>query len=306
MSMLILAAAGGHGQGMAGAGLAVASAVLYDAGYVLEKRALDELSSEPKGAVALLRLAARSPVWVAGFASMLAGLALQVLALTLAPVWVVQPILAGGLLGLAAAGPRLLGERLDARHRWVLVLVLAAVGASAVSAGGQAQVSDHVNNSRLFLLAMGAVLLGAALHRREPRRVAAAAGAAGLMYGVGAVAEKAVATRLASRGVFRGALASLGTPYPWVFAGATLLGLLAFQVGLRYHPASLMASLTNVVSSVCVLAGAALVFGEDLLPPTWWRAAFRVGALAAALSAVALLMVGSAGATRLVPERSRS
>jgi hypothetical protein len=305
VSVLILAAAGGHGHGMVGAGLAVASAALYDAGYVLEKRALDELDAEPGGAVALLRLAARSPVWVAGFASMLAGLALQVLALTLAPVWVVQPILAGGLLGLAAAGPQLLGERLDARHRWALILVLAAVGASAGSAGGPARVSDHVSDSRLVMLVVGAALLAATLHRREPRRVAAAAAAAGLLYGAGAVAEKAVATRLASRGLLDGALASLGTPYPWLFGLATLLGLLAFQVGLRSHPATLMASLTNVVSSVCVLAGAALVFGEALLPATWWRAAFRLGAIAAAVSAVVLLALGSAETERLVPEGSR-
>lgn len=306
MSVQMLAAAGGHGHGMVGAALAVAAAVLYDAGYVLEKRALDELDADPAGAVVLLRLAARSSVWVAGFASMLAGLALQVLALSLAPVWVVQPILAGGLVGLAAAGPRLLGERLDSRHRWALILVLAAVGASAGSAGGSARVSDHVSDSRLVMLVVGAVLLAAALHRREPRRVAAAAAAAGVLYGAGAVAEKAVATRLATRGLLDGAVASLGTPYPWLFALATLLGLLAFQVGLRSHPATLMVSLTNVVSSIWVLAGAALVFGEDVLPATWWRAAFRLGALAAAVSAVVILAIGSARTERMVPEGSRS
>src|SRR5581483_10581898 len=110
---------------------------------------------------------------------------------------------------------------------------------------------------------------------------------AGLFYGLGAIAEKAVATRLVNDGIFSGALASLATPYPWLFLVATLAGMVVFQVGLQRNPASLMASLTNVTSTVCALVGASVVFGEAVMPSSWWSVA-RAGAFGCVVIAVVL------------------
>ena len=249
--------------------------------------------------VDLLRTAAASPRWVAGFAAMLAGLGLQVVALTLAPVSVVQPILAGGLIALAAAGSTVLGERLSVRHKTALALVLAAVVLTAVSARGGGQLAAKVPVGRFAVMAavvaVAAALAVATNRLRRPGMrdgatgLAAVAVGAGLLYGLGAVAEKAVATRLHGHGLVRGAVSSLGTGYPWLFLVVTLCGMLLFQTGLQAHPASLMASLTNVVSTACALAGASVVFGEALLPPGWWSAP-RLAGLAAVIAAVAVLV----------------
>lgn len=296
MTPAVLAAGSGGGTSreMLGVAVAACSALLYDAGYVLEKQALVDLPPVRLHPVDLLRTAAASPRWVAGFVAMLAGLGLQVVALTLAPVSVVQPILAGGLIALAAAGSTVLGERLSGRHKVALGLVLAAVVLTAVSARGGGQLAEKVPADRFALMAVvvaAAAALAVATNRlRRPGAagLAAVAVGAGLLYGLGAVAEKAVATRLHGYGLVGGALSSLGTAYPWLFLVVTLCGMLLFQTGLQAHPASLMASLTNVVSTACALAGASVVFGEALLPPGWWSAP-RLAGLIAVIAAVAVL-----------------
>ncbi|HET6873446.1 MAG TPA: hypothetical protein VFH70_01625 [Acidimicrobiales bacterium] len=282
-----------------GALVAAGSALLYDAGYVLEKQALTELPPLRLTPIGIIRTAGSSRRWLAGFVAMLVGLGLQVVALTLAPVSVVQPILAGGLIALAAAGGSLLGETLDRRHRFALVLVLVAVVGVAASARGGGVTSRSVPIGSFAL--MGLVVVGGAaaafaVSRRLDRGAIGLAGtavAAGLLYGYGAVAEKAVATRLVSGGVVSGAIHSLATLYPWVFLVTTLAGMVVFQGGLQAHPASLMASLTNTASTVCALIGAGIVFGETPLPSGWW-AAVRVAGLLCGAGAVAVLVSGPA------------
>jgi hypothetical protein len=126
------------------------------------------------------------------------------------------------------------------------------------------------------------------------------AGGAGLLYGLGAVAEKAIAARLADHGLVSGGLSSLATAYPWLFLAVTVAGMLLFQLGLQAHPASLMASFTNVVSTACALAGASVVFGEALLPAGWWSLP-RLAGFAAVLAAVAVLTVDAPAAPELGP-----
>lgn len=276
-----------------GALVAGSAALLYDAGFILEKQALTDLPPVRPSPASIWRTARASRRWVAGFVAMLSGLALQVVALTLAPVSVVQPILAGGLIALAAAGTTVLGERLTARHAWALGLVLVAVGTVAVSAHGGGSLARSVPAKRFLWFTLGGLATAGAaawagLGRGRLGRIGPTAAAAGLLYGLGAVAEKAISTRLVGNGIGPGAVSSLATPYPWLFAAATFAGMLVFQVGLQAHPASLMASLSNVTSTVCALLGAAFVFDEALLPPGWW-AVLRLAGLASVLVAVMVL-----------------
>ena len=300
-----------------GAAVAVGSALLYDLGYVLEKQALDGLPPLQLSPMGVFRVARASRRWMVGFSAMLLGLALQVGALTLAPVSVVQPILAGGLIALAAAGSSLLGESLNRRHQAALALVLLAVIAVTASAHSAAQLSHHVPGVRFLVLgAIIAAAAGLAARRglssgdRGSGRVSlvglvGTALGAGLLYGLGALSEKAVATRLVRLGLVKGAVSSLATPYPWVFLVATLAGMLLFQVGLQNNPASLMASLTNVTSTVCALVGASVIFGEAILPSSWWSL-LRVAGFVCVLASVVLLAVdGEAVPAPGHPQRSR-
>lgn len=291
----------GGGKVMAGLVVAVVSAGLYDLGYILEKQALTDLPPVRANPLQLARTVLSSRRWLSGFAAMLAGLGLQVIALTLAPVSVVQPVLAAGLVGLVIAGGPVLGERLQGRQKAALLLVISAVVAIAISSQPGARLARSVPASRFGLLASLVAILAVvsavgalrATRRNEasvaPAWTAAAlAGAAGMLYGLGAVAEKAVATNVVGRGVLAGVLGSLTSAYPWLFLLVTLSGMVVFQIALQAHPASLVATVSNVVSSVCALVGASTVFGELLLPHGWWSVA-RFAGLAGVAGAIVLL-----------------
>ena len=271
-----------------GAAVAAGSALLYDAGYILEKQALTDLPPVSLNPASLVRTAMASRRWLVGFGAMIVALALQVGALTLAPVSVVQPILAGGLIALAAAGGSVLGEKLDRAHVTALVLVLGAVVVVAVSAGAGGNVAREIDGARLAVLSVVVVAVTVAVRLADRSGLMGLAVSSGLLYGLGAVAEKAVATKLVSQGLVSGAWSALATPYPWLFLAATLAGMVMFQAGLQAHPASLMASLCNVTSTVCALVGASLIFDEALLP-RGWHLGLRVTGFAAVLAAVALL-----------------
>jgi hypothetical protein len=289
------ASAGQVGLGVA---VALASAVAYNAGYLLEKGALSALPRLEARPVALLRTVIRSKRWVAGFVAMLVGLALQVVALTLAPVMVVQVVLAAGLLTLVVLARHLLGEQMGSRDWAALAFVLVAVIAIAVSAGAGARLVHTVPPDRFVVVAalvtgVAATAGWLALRDRSGggrREAAGLALAAGLLYGIGALSEKAVATSLIGHGIVAGGLLALGTAYPWVFVVATFGGLIVFQVGLQRQPASVVVPLANVVSTGCALIGASVVFGELLIPAGWWSLPRWLG-FAAVLAAVAVLVV---------------
>jgi multidrug transporter EmrE-like cation transporter len=290
-----LAPAGGA-KLIAGTAVAVVSAVLYDAGYILEKRALVQIPPLGANPAALIRTVARSRLWLTGFAAMLAGLLLQVAALTMAPVSVVQPVLAAGLVALVVSGGPLLGERLGRRERSALFLVIAAVAAIAVSSRPGAHLASSVPTGSLAALAVPAALAAAtaawfgARAKAVPTLSAVAfAASAGILYGLGAVAEKAVAANVVGRGIVSGTVSSLASPYPWVFVIVTFAGMVVFQLALQRHAASMVATISNVISSVCALAGASMVFGEMLLPSGWWSLARLAGF---AGIAAALLLLG--------------
>jgi multidrug transporter EmrE-like cation transporter len=298
LHLIALATNTGGNREVAGVVVAVFSAALYNLGYVLEKQALADLPAVRFHPVSLLRTVAGSRRWLLGFSAMLAGLVFQLVALTMAPVSVVQPVLAGGLIGLVVIGSAVLEERLVWRQRAALILVLAAVVAIAVSARSGGDVARRVPGHAFASLAVPVILLGLLaswfgvsrrLRSGQLQLVWVAIGA-GLMYGLGAVAEKAVATNMVAGGLVEGSLRSLITVYPWLFIAATLIGMLVFQIGLQRHPASLMATFSNVTASACALVGASVVFGELLLPRGWDSLARLVGFVAVA-AAVVLLAV---------------
>ena len=105
---------------------AVLAAACYESGYVLQALEAREAPREDTLRPTLLvHLAARRR-WLAGTALSLVGAALQVLALARAPVTLVQPVLALGLVALLVLAQTVLGERLSG---------LELLGAAAVIAG---------------------------------------------------------------------------------------------------------------------------------------------------------------------------
>src|SRR5580698_9212546 len=112
-----------------GIAAAVAASVLYSLGVALQamdaKRTPHTEHLHPALALNLIRRAR----WLAGTGLSMLGWPLQVVALLLAPLIVVQPALAAGLLVLMLAGQRMLGEPAGRReHVAMAAIILGVVG----------------------------------------------------------------------------------------------------------------------------------------------------------------------------------
>ena len=116
---------------IAGVALALGAAACYETGYALQ--ALEARRAPRRHALhaSLVAHLVRRPLWLGGTALSLAGWPLQVVALTLAPLTIVQPTLALGLLLLLFLGSRILDEPVGRREIVAATLVVAAVGTIA-------------------------------------------------------------------------------------------------------------------------------------------------------------------------------
>lgn len=290
-----------HSHLVAGVVISIVSAVLYNVGFVLEKHALGHLPPvHAKRIVHLLSQVLSSPLWVAGFVSLLAGLALQVLALSLVSISVVQPIFVSGIVILLVLSHVSLKEHLG-RREWGAVCVV-ALSLLAISLSLDAS-SDHAGASGAFgslvLAAIPTVLVAGWLFVTA-ERVEGRPGArvhigaplfgvsTGLMYGVAALATKAVAAQVERYGLISSIPHVLASAYLYALVVTSAAGLLLFQTALQRCPASVVVPVSNVVSSTYVVAVGTLIFGEHL-PSAEWKLTLRILGFAGVLVSVLVL-----------------
>jgi drug/metabolite transporter (DMT)-like permease len=235
--------------------VALAAAACYEGGYVLQaleaRRATARETLRPS---LLARLAGR-PRWLGGTALGLVGAGLQVWAFTLAPVTVVQPVLALGLVALLALARIVLGERVGPREWAGVALVVGGVTAVGVGAGTGGQSGSVQSDAGLVALLVVLGALAAMPYVRQTPRLAVAGAAAG--DALGAIALKLVSDALdASHPLHAagwGALAAL--------AGSAAL---TSEMGaLQSVPASRVAPVVVGAQVIVPAAAGMLIFGED-------------------------------------------
>ena len=143
--------------GLLGLLVALGSAALYCTGAALQ--ALEARNTPDREALhaALLRDLATRPRWLLGTACVLVGWSLQAVALLLAPVTVVQPTLAVGLVLLLAIGQRVLREPVGRRE--VLAVAAIVVGVAGLTATGPLPSTDHADPGVLAITMAGLALL---------------------------------------------------------------------------------------------------------------------------------------------------
>jgi drug/metabolite transporter (DMT)-like permease len=206
----------------------------------------------------LVRLA-RRPRWLAGTALTVLGWPFQVGAFALAPVALVQPALAVGVLVLLVAGKRLLHEPIERRDVLAVAGILAGVAGLALVVPGQHDAQAHGAALALALgglAAASAVPYVLALARAELAEVTMLA--AGLGYSGGAIASALVERALSGGHLVHAAL----------WGGATLafdaVAMLSEMSALGRRPAVQVAPAVLVVQTVVPVALAPLVFHERL------------------------------------------
>jgi drug/metabolite transporter (DMT)-like permease len=275
-----------------GFAVALAAACCYELAYVVQaletRRAGDGSRIEPS----LLGRLLRRPRWVLGTALSGVGALLQVWALTLAPLTVVQPTLALGLVLLLGLSATVLHEPVGHRERIGVVAIVAGVAVVAlVAAPGLGGTGDAVGVAVLALLLGGGTVLPFALRARVSdarlRVLAAAAGDAWAAIGL-----KLVAGAL-NAGHWMVALA-------WA-AGAALAGVLALTAemsALQRLAATRVAPVVLAAQVLVPVIAGPLVFDEpwaDTVPER-----LLLGAAIAAVAGGAALLGASAAVADVI------
>lgn len=261
---------------VSGLALGVAAAAAFEGSYVLQALEARRAAEVDRPQVALLARLAGRPLWALGILLSALGFALQVLALRSAPLSVVQPLLALGLVLLLGLSRWVLHERVGRRELAGVGGVVAGVCLVVLAAPQR----GHPSGSTGLVVAccvLGAVLLAPFARRSVAPRPLVAAAACG--DALAALAVNEVARRL--------------TEAPAAAAGWAVLAALAGLLALAGEATALQRSPASVVAPV-VLAGqvavpvllAPLVAGDD------WRGTPGGGLL---LLAGLVVVVVSAG-----------
>jgi len=239
------------GRLLLGLMLALVSAALINLGFLLQHRGLS--AGESDGLADALRRAWHSRTWLAGQLTGWIGFAAQVVAVAIAPLSLVQSFAAGGLALSVPFAAWLFAHRIT-RTQALAVFVM-AIGL-AVQPIGFGSGRDHLHTPALALITGAAALLGLALCTGGP---AARALAAGIFYGAGDAAIKAISVGFSTHGA-----AGILSPWTAVAAVATFAGFLAFQAALREGSAITGISLMNALTALVALAGGLAAFDESL------------------------------------------
>jgi drug/metabolite transporter (DMT)-like permease len=276
--------------------LGLIATVLYNAGFVLEKRALRDLPPLSMRRIGrLVWLLATSKAWLTGFLVMGMGMACQVVVMSLVPLSVAQPIQLAGLALLVVFSAVFLGERTTQRE-WAGLGVLALSFLLVCLSMEPTRLGLHAGTGTMLAVVSGTVLLGLAAFVTAARSGSRSGrpipgllygAASGLLYGAAGLQTKGVSGFLAENPHhFVGR--SLTSPYPYLYLVLSGAGLLLFQTALQRGRASIVVPVSSVVGAVyTVLAGTA-VFGEPL-PQDPVRLVLRSVGFGAAIIVVAFM-----------------
>jgi drug/metabolite transporter (DMT)-like permease len=273
---------------LAGVVAAAGAAVCFDGSVLLQAR--EARATDPGHGLrpSLLVVLARRRRWLAGVGLAVAGWPLQLLALSLAPLTVVQPTLAAGLVLLLAAAARILHEHVGRREWTAAAAVIVGVGILAVCAPAHTESRPGLTAALLCggvlaLIVALTFLLGQA--RASAWTLIASAGAA---FALSALTSKLLTVELAAGRP----LAALG----WA-AGTALFGAVGFLVdttAMQRFDATRVAPAMFVLETAIPVALAPLLFHER------WSTAPGGAATVAAGLALTLLGGAALGASRPV------
>jgi hypothetical protein len=237
---------------------AIGASVLYSLGIALQATAAKQTKHHEYLRLGLIRELIGRSRWLFGTGLSLLGWPLQLLALSLAPLVVVQPALAAGLLVLLIVGERMLGEHAGRREHLAVGAILIGVLGAALCAPPHtnAQASDDVLALVLGLLGIASLLpyIMLRLARRPPAMVTIVG--AGLAYGWTGVATKLAADNLHYGLLWVAAAWGLST------AAASVIAALSEMSALQSRPAIQVAPVVFVVQMAIPVALAPLLLGE--------------------------------------------
>ena len=270
-----------------GLGLALATAFVSVIGFLLKHRgAVEAADVEWRRPVASSIALFSSRTYTLGIVVAMASWGLHVGALALAPISLVQAVIAGGLVFLTVAADRLFNHTVT-RREWIGV-ALTAVGlaflAATMSGTGESAHSSY--GDRTLALYVGALVvlgMGAAVAGWNHLGGATLVGVgAGLLWGGSDVSIKALSDSLGDDG-----LLVLVHPLAFVILALSLVGLLVSARSLQRGGAVPVIAATSAAANISTITAGPLVFGEPM-PEDPLGLALRVLAFTLVVFAAAL------------------
>ena len=282
--------------------LAVGASLLYNASIALQALEAREVPGEHSLRVSLIGRLLHNRRWLGATALGLAGWPLEIVALLLAPLTVVQPCLASGLILLLWLGVKRLGERPGRREFLAVGAIVAGVAGVALAA--PERTTNHASTAAIalaLLLVAFPIAAPYALRSRSGHSSRPGGGkvgyanaiatlaviSAGCGYAWTAIASKLLTDELAAGAVVV-AVAWLATA-----AASEGLALLSEMSALQQRPATHVAPTMFAVQVLIPVLLAPLIFGESW-GSTPLGGAVLVAAMAVAVAGTVLLAGSSA------------
>jgi drug/metabolite transporter (DMT)-like permease len=246
---------------------AIGASLLYNTSIALQALEAREVPGEHSLRLSLIGRLVRNRRWLGATALGLLGWPLEIAALLLAPLTVVQPCIASGLILLLWLGATRLGEQPGRREAVAVAAIVAGVAGVAWAAPQRS--TDHAGTAAIaaaLVVVAIPVLLPYSLRRRAKAPAPRGRGAdaigllmvlgAGCGYAWTAIASKLLTDELAA-GALVAALAWLAT------AGASEgLALLNEMSALQRRAATHVAPVMFAVQVIVPVLLAPLIFGE--------------------------------------------
>jgi drug/metabolite transporter (DMT)-like permease len=280
--------------------LAVTGSACMNLGLVLQKRGIVLRDPQPPSTGATFRRSRHTPIWYLGMVLMVGGYGIYAAAVTarVAPISLLQPLSASGLLVVALLAVVYLNERFDAAEWLGVGILLAGVTLLGLSARGPQLPSTGIETAPYLsffavvaALAIGVSFAAAAMPHRSELLLGILSG---LLFGTGYLNTKALALAVQDRSLSHTIVAAC------LMTVGLLGGLVALQLGLRAGRALIVTAVNLVTNQVLVVAGGLACLGERFPQETFPFTA-RIAGLCGILGGILLLARVGAGRIRDVP-----
>ncbi len=261
---------------------------MYSLGIAVQALDARETDLEHGLRVKLIGDLARRRRWLAGTGMTVLGWPLQLLALSLAPLVIVQPALAAGLIALLLVARGMLGEAAGRREIAAVTAIVLGVAGIAVVAPGHSTHHTHHMTLAIVLVALGLLAALPYLLRLVGRSLPAVTMlGAGLCFAWSGLVSKLVSDAIAG--------SHWATALGWAVATgiASAIGVLSEMSALQVRPAIQVAPVVFVVQTVVPVALASLLLQESFF-----------GTAYGGVPLIACLAVLLAGATVLARSRA--
>jgi drug/metabolite transporter (DMT)-like permease len=236
-------------------------------------------------------------IWIFGTLLGVGGWLLYFLALGMAPLSIIQPVLGFGMVVLALCAVFYLKESLKLLE-WVAVIIVTLgvimIGCSITPDRERAAVAIATHPLLLVtVLTIALAILSAAMTRIKKLGIGAEVSlgiCCGFLFGTGAIYTKAMAVDISTSGSW--ILTDLFlSPYPYGVVGFNAIGFIVLQGAFQRGRALIVTPVGGGLGTLIPVVGGVIVFGE-MFPQEWVLSTLRITGLA-------IIIIGTVMLSRL-------